>query len=148
MGAVVERPAEDQSETRPAPALRSKRRDARFPLFVLALVAALLVTLTLAVTIGPVAIAPLTVWQIALSRLTGLASGEWSAAHENIVWLIRLPRVFLAALVGAGLAVVGVAMQAAVRNPLADPYILGISSGASLAAVLVILLGVFKFFGI
>ncbi|MDE2815908.1 MAG: hypothetical protein OXK81_04305, partial [Chloroflexota bacterium] len=93
MGAVVEKPSQDQGETRPAPASQSKRRDARFPLVVLALAVALLVTLTLAVTIGPVAIAPLTVWQIAVSRLTGLASGEWSAAHENIVWLIRLPRV-------------------------------------------------------
>ena len=148
MGAVVEQPTEDQSNSRPAPDLKSKRRDARFPLVVLALAVALLVTLTLAVTIGPVAIAPLTVWQIAVSRITGLGTGEWSAAHENIVWLIRLPRVFLAAIIGAGLAVVGVAMQAAVRNPLADPYILGISSGASLAAVLVILMGVFKFFGI
>ena len=149
MATVDEKPARspgaDGAAREGAP---GRRWDARFPVVVLALLAALLVTLTLAVTIGPVAIAPLTVWQIALSRITGLASGEWSAAHENIVWLIRLPRVFLAALIGAGLAVVGVAMQAAVRNPLADPYILGISSGASLAAVLVILMGAFKLFGI
>ena len=53
---------------------------------------------------------------------------------HDIVWLLRFPRILMAALVGAGLAVSGVVMQAIVRNPLADPYILGISSGASLGA--------------
>lgn len=149
MATVAERPASSPDATGPArEGAPGRQWDARFPAVVLGLLAALLVTLTLAVTIGPVAIAPLTVWQIAVSRVTGLASGEWSAAHENIVWLIRFPRVLLAAVVGAGLAVVGVAMQATVRNPLADPYILGVSSGASVGAVLVILFGVFQFFGI
>ncbi len=149
MAIIAERPVPSPSGPGPARKGTDRRRwDTRFPVIVLGLVAVLLVTLTLAVTIGPVAIAPLTVWQIAISRLTGLASGEWSVAHENIVWLIRFPRVLLAAIIGAGLAVVGVAMQAAVRNPLADPYILGVSSGASVGAVLVILFGVFKFFGI
>ena len=61
---------------------------------------------------------------------------------HDIVWLLRLPRLILAALVGAGLASCGVIMQAIVKNPLADPYILGISSGASLGATSAILLGV------
>ena len=61
---------------------------------------------------------------------------------HDIVWLLRLPRLVLAALVGAGLASCGVIMQAIVKNPLADPYILGISSGASLGATSAILLGV------
>ena len=59
-----------------------------------------------------------------------------------IVWLLRLPRLVLAALVGMGLSVCGVIMQAVVKNPLADPYILGISSGASLGATAAILLGI------
>lgn len=61
---------------------------------------------------------------------------------HDIVWLLRLPRLLLAAFVGAALSVSGVVMQAIVRNPLADPYILGISSGASLGATMAILLGI------
>lgn len=61
---------------------------------------------------------------------------------HDIIWLLRLPRLVLAALVGCGLATCGVIMQAIVKNPLADPYILGISSGASLGATAAILLGV------
>lgn len=64
-----------------------------------------------------------------------------SGAVHDIVWLIRLPRVVLAVLVGMGLSVVGAVMQAIVKNPLADPYVLGISSGASLGATLTLLLG-------
>ena len=61
--------------------------------------------------------------------------------QDQIIWAFRLPRVLLGALVGAGLAVVGAVLQAVVRNPLADPYLLGISSGASLGAVLVLVQG-------
>lgn len=61
--------------------------------------------------------------------------------HGDIIWLLRLPRIILAVCVGCGLAVCGVVMQAIVRNPLADPYVLGISSGASLGATLAIFLG-------
>ncbi|MFT3875477.1 MAG: iron ABC transporter permease [Propioniciclava sp.] len=60
----------------------------------------------------------------------------------TIVWGLRLPRTILAATVGAGLAVAGAAMQTLVRNPLADPYLLGVSSGASVGATAVIALGV------
>lgn len=63
-------------------------------------------------------------------------------AVHDIVWMLRMPRILLAACTGAGLAVAGVVMQAIVRNPLADPYILGISSGASLGASIAILFGV------
>ena len=106
------------------------------------LAAVTLLSVTLAVTIGPVYISPITVWQIILSHVGGLAQGDWSTGQDNIVWLIRLPRVLLAGIVGAGLAVVGATMQAAVRNPLADPYLLGTSSGASVGVVVVIMLGV------
>ena len=67
--------------------------------------------------------------------------GPGSAIHD-VVWLIRLPRLVLAVAVGVCLALSGVAMQAIVQNPLADPYVLGISSGASLGATLAVLLGV------
>ena len=65
----------------------------------------------------------------------------------NVVWLIRLPRVLLALAVGMALSVCGVVMQAIVQNTLEDPYVLGISSGASLGATLAIMLGVGGFLG-
>ncbi|GAA5034201.1 hypothetical protein GCM10023335_78610 [Streptomyces siamensis] len=70
------------------------------------------------------------------------------AAPYTIVWEIRLPRVLLGAVVGAGLATVGVAVQAMVRNALADPFVLGISSGAAVGANAVILLGAFAGLGV
>lgn len=63
-------------------------------------------------------------------------------ALHDIIWLLRMPRIILAICVGSGLAVCGVVMQAIVKNPLADPYILGISSGASLGATAAVLLGI------
>jgi iron complex transport system permease protein len=73
-----------------------------------------------------------------------LVPGErtWSMPRDSIVWEVRLPRVLLAALVGAGLAVCGTALQAMVRNLLADPYLLGVNSGASTGAAAAILFGV------
>ena len=88
-----------------------------------------------------------TVWRIAWSRLLQVLGMQppplegITPQHQQIVWLIRMPRVLLAALVGAGLAVVGTIMQAMVRNPLADPYLLGVSSGASVGAVAVLAFG-------
>jgi iron complex transport system permease protein len=79
------------------------------------------------------------VWRIILRHLTGGGTVA-DPAIDQIDWNFRTPRVVLAALVGAGLAVAGVVLQAVVANPLADPYVLGVSSGASLGAVLVITL--------
>jgi iron complex transport system permease protein len=81
------------------------------------------------------------VWQSILSHL-GIGSSPLSLLRDGIVWELRLPRVLTAGAVGAGLALSGAVMQALTRNPLADPYLLGLSSGASLGAVSVILLGV------
>ena len=78
-----------------------------------------------------------------IKRLSAYAEG---AVHD-VVWLIRLPRVLLALAVGMALSVCGVVMQAIVQNPLADPYVLGISSGASLGATLAIMLGIGSFLG-
>lgn len=81
-----------------------------------------------------------------LFHVDSLSDYGQGAVHD-VVWLIRFPRVVLALAVGMGLSVCGVVMQAIVKNPLADPYILGISSGASLGATLAIMLGVGTFFG-
>lgn len=71
-------------------------------------------------------------------------SPDWDAGSplHDVVWLIRLPRIALAAVVGAALAVSGTVMQAIIKNPLADPYILGVSSGASLGVTVAVLFGV------
>ncbi len=103
-----------------------------------------------AIGIGPVSVHPVTVTKILFSKLpilTDSMSHSWTRIDENIVWGLRLPRVLLGMIVGASLAVTGVAMQALVRNHLADPFILGVSSGASATATLGMLFGVFSFFG-
>lgn len=94
----------------------------------------LAVSLGAAIALGSAELAFADVYRVLGYRL-GLA-GPPETAVLRIVWDLRLPRALLALLVGGGLAVVGVAMQALVRNPLAEPYILGISSGASAGASL------------
>jgi len=78
-------------------------------------------------------------------RTVGAHSGvatPLAPLRDSVLWELRLPRVLLAAAVGAGLAASGAVLQAVTRNALADPYLLGVSSGASTGAVLVLLLGV------
>lgn len=70
------------------------------------------------------------------------------ATYDTIVWELRAPRILMAMVVGAGLAMAGACMQTLVRNPLADPYLLGVSAGAGVGATLVIVLGALGGFGI
>ncbi|MGR4878518.1 FecCD family ABC transporter permease [Streptomyces sp. LARHCF249] len=106
---------------------------------VLVLLAALLAASAVAgLALGPVRIAPGQVIDIVLGGLTG---ERRTGAFASIVWDVRMPRVLLGAVVGAGLAVAGTVLQALVRNQLADPFLLGASSGASAGAVLVIVFG-------
>jgi iron complex transport system permease protein len=103
----------------------------------------LAVVLVAGVTVGSTQIGPGDTLGVILHRVFGLElGGRWTSATETIVWELRLPRVLTAALVGAGLAVAGATFQGIVRNPLADPYVLGTSSGAALGAALAILLPV------
>ncbi|HLS02788.1 MAG TPA: iron chelate uptake ABC transporter family permease subunit, partial [Beutenbergiaceae bacterium] len=87
-------------------------------------------------------------WHHARGFVHGLGIGSdpgsppLSPMREAIIWHGRLPRVAVATAVGAGLAISGAVMQQVVRNPLADPYLLGLSSGASLGAVAVLVIGV------
>ncbi|WP_448495273.1 FecCD family ABC transporter permease [Mycolicibacterium boenickei] len=110
---------------------------------VLAALAGLLIAaMTAGVAIGSVSIAPGQVWAIVLHAIhPGLAEQSWPAVRESIVLDARLPRVVLGAVVGAGLAACGMALQAVVRNPLADPMLLGVSSGAAVGAVAMLVFG-------
>ncbi len=109
-------------------------------MWTIVLAAALVASITFAVTFGPASITPLEVWGSILHHL-GIGEPPLTALRDSIVWDLRLPRVLTAGAVGAGLALAGVVMQSITRNPLADPYLLGLSSGASLGAVAVLLLG-------
>lgn len=111
------------------------------PLWVWSLSAvAVLVTVTLGVSIGAVNIAPLNVWSEISKQVFG-SSANLSSAESTIIWQLRLPRVLLALVVGAMLASAGCAYQGTFRNPLADPYLLGVSAGAGLGATIAIFYG-------
>ncbi|HWJ98411.1 MAG TPA: iron ABC transporter permease, partial [Acidimicrobiales bacterium] len=117
------------------------RREAPILLSVVALAGLLLLTVVVATGVGAVGIARSNVLSTVVHHL-GLGSGPDAAGPvDGIVWNLRLPRILMAALCGMGLAGVGVVMQGVTRNPLADPYLLGLSSGASLGAVTVVALG-------
>lgn len=109
----------------------------------------LLISVVLGVGLGPVTIPFADVWKIIFHNLLeAVGAGDVISidgireSTGNIVWFLRLPRVILGGLVGAALTMSGVGMQAFTKNPLADPYVLGISSGASLGAVLIMIAGV------
>ncbi len=95
----------------------------------------LLFSTVIAIAFGSESISPGDVYDV-LSHRLGFGTVAPDATVEQIVWNLRLPRVLLAMIVGGGLSIIGVAMQALVRNPLAEPYILGISGGASAGASL------------
>lgn len=128
-----------------------------YPLVLLGLIIAIFISIIYSLLNGQADISVDDIIQILLSKLSGgrvgSLDGVSSNSAVNIIWFVRTPRVILAVFVGMGLAVTGAVMQAVVQNPLADPYILGISSGASLGATFAILIGfgtasVFSQFGL
>ncbi|WP_313760662.1 iron chelate uptake ABC transporter family permease subunit [Rhizobium sp.] len=108
-------------------------------LFVLAVVA-LGFVISLAVSIGEISIPVGTTAKAVANRVLGTGF-ELSRIHEGIIWDYRLSRALVAASAGAALALCGAVLQALLRNPLAEPYVLGISAGASTGAVAVMILG-------
>ncbi|KKJ82387.1 ABC-type Fe3+-siderophore transport system FebD [Bacillus subtilis] len=108
------------------------------------LIASILISVVFSVSIGQVHIPFKQSMEVLIHTLT---DGKWgslsvdSESYLNIIVQVRMPRVIFALLIGMGLALCGAVMQAVVQNPLADPYILGISSGASLGATFAILVG-------
>ncbi|MEK8127021.1 iron ABC transporter permease [Paenibacillus filicis] len=110
----------------------------------------LLLTVTAALSVGSVRVPFVHVWSILLHHLPGMdgrIDPSWAASSEQIVWKVRLPRIVLGMLVGAALGLAGAAFQGVLRNPLADPYTLGVSSGASVGASFLILFGLQYVFG-
>lgn len=108
--------------------------------FFLTGLASLLASLSVAISVGAVQVPLSTVWGVFLNHLVpGAVEVDWSRGREAIIWEIRFPRALLAMMVGAGLAVVGASLQAVTRNPLADPHLLGISSGGAFGAILALL---------
>jgi iron complex transport system permease protein len=103
--------------------------------------ALLTVSIGVAITLGPADVSLVNVRDILLNHLGG-ADIPVRVSKNAIVWEDRLPRALVAAACGAGLSLCGVILQSLLRNPLADPYVLGISSGASTGAVLVGIVGV------
>jgi len=122
--------------SQPPPRLRPTRLA---PVQVLAGVAFLLVSATASILVGPAGFSPATVLQALASRLPFVHLHSGLAA--TVVWQLRMPRMVLGCLVGAMLAVAGASYQGVFSNPLADPYLLGIASGAGLGATLALVDG-------
>lgn len=121
------------------------KRFARWKFIVILLTLALMFTIAFAIAVGSVRVPLLDVYRIIIKQipfLGNLVGDELSSVNEVIVIQIRLPRVLAAAIVGSALAVAGVVLQGLLRNPMADPYVIGISSGAGLGASLAIAFGV------
>ncbi|KAF0094295.1 MAG: iron complex transport system permease protein [Puniceicoccaceae bacterium 5H] len=131
----------DYAMPRPATASWSLKSTQGRWLLLAGLGAALLLFSLLAIGQGAVSISAGEIMTVLLQKL-GLSGQEVSAIREAVVLNIRLPRVVLGVLVGGGLAVAGAAMQGLFRNPLADPGIIGVSSGGAIGAITMIVLGV------
>lgn len=101
----------------------------------------LMISILLATAAGAVDLPLSVIVRILLNKLPFLQFEGWEEAHETIILTIRLPRILLATFIGGGLAVAGAALQALFRNPMADPGIIGVSSGGALAAVIAIASG-------
>ena len=125
------------------------RRKIAAPVIFVLLLPAAAVSFVISLTFGSVAYDAMDVWDVVAAHI-GIIPGDdvFGSTIDSVVWSLRAPRGLLALIVGAGLALAGVVMQTLVRNPLADPYLLGVSSGASVGATAVITIGVFTSFGL
>src|SRR6266851_7033684 len=104
-------------------------------------IAALVVAVAVGVSVGPAGLSVPMVGEALLARLPWHPALSVPAVDVTIVWQVRLPRVVLGALVGAMLAGGGAAYQGVFRNPLADPYLLGVAAGGGLGATMIIIAG-------
>lgn len=113
----------------------------KFTGLILTLLAILIISIVISVSVGTVNISISEILEILRKNVFGSEAFLVSAAHNDIIWSIRMPRILLAGVVGIGLALCGAVMQASVQNPLAEPFIMGIASGASLGAVTAVFVG-------
>ena len=115
----------------------------QYMVFCVIMAVVLFLSFLLAIRLGSVDLEFDTIRKILINRLTGreMYKPDWKSSTELIVWTIRTPRILTAFVVGAGLTLCGILMQVLTKNSLADPYVLGISHGASAGAVSVIMYG-------
>ena len=118
----------------------------RYSLIIVILILILTFAIAFFSIIGTANIGVIDTFRIVISKIPIIERyidiSDISKSHETIIWSIRLPRVLLGALVGASLSMTGAAFQGIFKNPMADPYVIGISSGAALGASIAIILGI------
>lgn len=119
-----------------------KEMQSRFTILIFLLLIFLVLTFMITISVGTLDIPLADTVKVILGKIGGYEL-DVDNPFSNIVWQLRVPRVLMALFVGAGLAICGVVMQAVVQNPLAEPFLLGISSGGYLGAVFYIMLGAF-----
>ena len=128
----------DNITSAPISVLKASNEKSRYHIMMVAAGILLLLSILFATSIGSVDLKLTEVFHSLFVCSINAESCQISPVSQQIVWEIRLPRVIMAMITGAGLSVTGAILQSVTRNPLADPYLFGISSGASLGAVIVI----------
>ena len=130
-------------------ALFPLKRRTHYIAFCIIMAALLAASCVAATRLGSVSLQFDVIKKVVVNKLMrrGVYAVTWESSTEMILWGIRIPRILTAFIVGAGLTLCGILMQALTKNPLADPYVLGISHGASAGAVSVIMYGYLSFFG-
>lgn len=124
-------------------------KKSQYFIFCIIMIALIIFTFLIAVSLGSVKLGEDSIGKIIINKMTGkeVYAPTWEESAEIIIWTIRIPRTLTAFIVGAGLTLCGILMQELTKNSLADPYVLGISHGASAGAVSVIMYGYLSFLG-
>lgn len=125
------------------------RKRSQYLIFCLVMTVVLSLSFLLATRLGSVDVEADVIRKVLINKIARreVYVPDWKASTEQILWSIRVPRILTAFVVGAGLSLCGILMQALTKNPLADPYVLGVSHGASAGAVSVIMYGYLSFLG-
>ncbi len=136
-------PQPGEKSRQPQPEEKS-RRSGISALVLVILILILVAVILVSMSVGSADISVGDSFRIILSRMPGfrsiIDSAQFSQPHLTVIWQVRLPRIFVAVFVGGILSIVGAAFQSIFRNPLADPHILGVSSGAALGATVAMLI--------
>ncbi|WP_435299085.1 FecCD family ABC transporter permease [Timonella sp. A28] len=144
--ATATRPASETRHDTTTPRKPRQRKKTAYRILIPTLSITLVLVIVLSTSIGTIPVTPIEAAKIILGHLLPnmpwMTDGSLTPVQDNAVWQFRLPRVLLAALAGAALALAGALMQAVVHNSLAEPYILGVSAGAGVGAVSFIVLGI------